>query len=383
MSKESKKICLVTGSRAEYGILKPLIDRLYHDSDIQLDIVATAMHMEEKYGYTYRTIEQDGYPIAKKIPIQLVDTTKETLIQSIATLQVEFAKWCSANTYDLLIILGDRYEMLAVANVALIYRIPVCHLHGGEKTLGNFDESIRHALTKMSHLHLVSAKEYYDRIVQMGENPKHVVHTGSLGVENVLTSEKLTLEQLQEQLGITLEPNYFVVLFHPVTLETDGKPIDQIKVLTSALEMIDAQYIFIGSNSDTGSDDIMREVNRFVGQSANSHVFASLTTQQYHSLVLHSKGLIGNSSSGLIEVPSLKKGTVNIGDRQKGRLRGDSVIDVPVDKNAIIQAIKQLETIDRYDNPYEKENASQTAYHAIKAYLSEDPTAEKDFFDVV
>lgn len=378
-----KKVCLITGSRAEYGILKPLIHQLNNDAMIQLDIIATAMHMEERYGYTYRVIEQDGFLLAHTIPLNLHDTTRETVVNSMSILQVELSKWFQIHEYDLLVILGDRYEMLAVANVALIYRIPICHLHGGEKTLGNFDESIRHAITKMSHLHLVAAEEYQQRVLQLGENPEWVIHTGALGVENVEHITKLSKQQLEEQLRISLNDRYYVVLFHPVTLETDGAPLEQIKEVLCALEEAGEQYVFIGSNSDTGSDVLMNEINQFVDRHADCYLFASLTTQQYHSLVHHATGLIGNSSSGLIEVPSLHTPTLNIGDRQKGRLRGNSVIDVPVKKEAILNGMSQLEKIHQFDNPYQKDHASKCAYEAICRFLQTNPTAQKDFFDGV
>ncbi|MGT2829355.1 UDP-N-acetylglucosamine 2-epimerase [Streptococcus hillyeri] len=375
-------ICLITGSRAEYGIMKPLIEKLWNDPECQLDIVATAMHMEEKYGMTYRVIENDGYVIAKKIFLDLKDTSKQTVTTAISTLQVALSSYFSENSYDLIVILGDRYEMLAVANVALIYNIPVCHLHGGEKTLGNFDEYIRHAITKMSHLHLASTEDYRQRIIQLGESPDKVINTGSLGVENALKLPKLHKGELEEQLGQALPNDYYVVLFHPVTLDDEQDAEAQIIALLSALEIFKESYIFIGSNSDTGSDLIMAQINRFLKKHKGSSLYRSLTTQQYHSLIRHSKGLIGNSSSGLIEVPSLEKPTLNIGDRQKGRLHGPSVIDVPVEQDAILKGLQQLNTIKIFWNPYEKENSSQLAYKAIKKALIDGITTAKDFYDV-
>lgn len=375
-------ICVVTGSRAEYGIMRPLMSHLAKDSDIQLDIIATAMHMEEKYGYTYRIIEQDGFTITKKIPLNIVDTEKITVIKAISTLQSELAHHLMTNQYDLIIILGDRYEMLAVSNVALIYNIPVCHLHGGEKTLGNFDEYIRHAITKMSHLHLVSTEDYRKRVIQLGELPERVINTGSLGVENALKLIPLTKEELANRLGMQLPDNYYVVLFHPVTLDNDGDIQSQILDLLSVLKENNTSVIFIGSNSDTDSDIIMFEIKRYVEKHESAYLFASLTTQEYHSLLRFSKGLVGNSSSGLIEVPSLEVPTLNIGNRQKGRLSGPSVISVPANRTAIRNGLKKLSEVSDFTNPYWKDDASQQAYLAIKDFLSKDSTTKKDFYDL-
>ena len=361
--------------------MKGLIDRLEKDPEVDLDIVATAMHMEEKYGFTYQVIEADGHKLAAKIPLNLKDTSKITVTHAISHLQNELATFFENKNFDLIIILGDRYEMLAVANVALIYNIPICHLHGGEKTLGNFDEYIRHALTKMSHLHLASTEEYRKRIIQLGEHPSTVINTGSLGVENALSIPRLKLEQLEERLGVSLN-DYYVVLFHPVTLDAEQDAVSQIATVLEALDRHDKEYIFIGSNSDTGSDLIMQRVKEFVEAKNNRHLFASLTTQEYHSLVSYSMGLIGNSSSGLIEVPSLNRPTLNIGDRQKGRLHGPSVIDVPVELEAIDSAINALSTVSDFSNPYMKAHASLTAYESIKTALKAGISTAKDFYDL-
>ncbi|MBY5035398.1 UDP-N-acetylglucosamine 2-epimerase (hydrolyzing) [Streptococcus gallolyticus] len=377
-----KKICLVTGSRAEYGIMRPLIQKLFDDEEIILDIVATAMHMEEKYGNTYRQIESDGFPIAYKIPLNLRDTQKETVSKSMARLQLALTDIFQENEYDLVVILGDRYEMLPVVNVALIYNVPVCHLHGGETSLGNFDEYIRHAITKMSHLHLVAAEMFRHRVIQMGEQPRFVINTGSLGVENALSLPSLSKVELEEQLAVKLEESYVVVLYHPVTFEEDLSAGDQMSIVLEALSRFGQQCIFIGSNSDTGSDEISIAIASYLKKHPNCHSFASLSTQQYHSLIRHSNGLVGNSSSGLIEVPSLNRATLNIGDRQKGRLSGRSVLNVFVDSDEIYTGLKSLETVTDFSNPYYQEDASQKAYQAITQYLNETPSISQPFYDL-
>ncbi|BDD39039.1 UDP-N-acetylglucosamine 2-epimerase [Streptococcus ruminantium] len=376
-----KKICFVTGSRAEYGIMRRLLTRLDQDEDIQLDLVVTAMHLEEKYGYTLTDIERDGFTITKKIYLQLTDTSKATIVHSLATLTDGLIDVFSSEQYDLVIILGDRYEMLPVANVALIFTVPICHIHGGEKTLGNFDESIRHAITKMSHLHLTSTEEFRKRVIQLGESPQRVKHIGSMGVENVLLQDFLSKEELSCLLNIELEENYYVVLFHPVTLENQTA-VSQTEALVEALKKTGTQCIVIGSNSDTSSDAIMQVLHSFVEENVSCHLFSSLPTQYFHSLVKHSKGLLGNSSSGLIEVPSLQVPTLNIGNRQLGRVSGPSVCHVSTRTADIVLGLDELEKISDFTNPYEKADSSFLAYSAIKEFLTAGDVVMKDFYDL-
>ncbi|MGL4589752.1 MAG: UDP-N-acetylglucosamine 2-epimerase [Mycoplasmatales bacterium] len=379
-------VLLVTGSRAEYGIMSKLIKRLANDSEINFKLVATAMHLEEKYGNTYQEIENDGIEIAYKIPMNLVDTSNKTILNGMSILQDALAEILENEKFDLCIILGDRYEMLSVVNACVINRIPICHLHGGEKTLGNYDEFIRHAITKMSHLHLTATTEFSNRVKQLGEQQVHNI--GSLGVNNVLQDQKFTKDELASRLGVDLSNKYFVVLFHPVTLQGEADLIrqtaDLLKVLDEKADEYD--FIFIGSNSDTGSDEIAKQISGFLKKHPHCSNFKSLNVQEYHSLILHSLGLIGNSSSGLIEVPSLQKYTLNIGDRQKGRVRGTSVIDVADDYNSIKQGVNLL--IDKLAdqtkiiNPYFQENSLEMAINIIKNALKDGITIEKDFNDL-
>lgn len=380
-------VMLVTGSRAEYGIMRKLIEKINACESINLSIVATAMHMEKKYGYTYKDIENDGFEIDKKIDMNLVDTSDLTILNSMSTLQNELALYMDKNNFDLCIILGDRYEMLSVANCCVINKVPICHLHGGEKTLGNYDEFIRHAITKMSHLHLTSTNEYKNRVIQLGEEVTNVYNVGSLGVENVLSSDLLSKMEVSENLNIILAENYFVVLFHPVTLNGEKDLEMQVKELLAALHRNNnMQFIFIGSNSDSGSDKIASMVNEFIANTPNSYVFKSLSTLMFHSLVSNSKGLIGNSSSGLIEIPSLGRYTLNIGDRQKGRVRGDSVIDVSNSCTEIDLGIKEIIKLDKknisFSNPYYKEDAANECLKIILSHLNNGICIEKIFNDL-
>ena len=377
-----KNVCVVTGSRAEYGIMRALLLKLGKEQNIKLDVVVTAMHLEEKYGNTYKQIEEDGLTIIKKIPLNLENTSKKCVSKSLALLTTGLSELFEKIKYNLIIILGDRYEMLPVVNVALIYNIPVCHLHGGEKTLGNFDESIRHAITKMSHLHLVASEEFKNRVIQLGEEEHNVHNIGAMGVENVMRQDFLTEKELEETLGIEWKEEYYVVLCHPVTVE-DGGALKQIQTLLEVLSEQNKQVIFIGSNSDTDSDKIMNEIEKYTMKNNNSKMFISLKPREYHSLVKHSKGLVGNSSSGLIEIPSLKVPTLNIGNRQLGRLRGPSVVDVDTTKESIQKGLKELSKIRDFYNPYEQENSIEKAKEAILDYLSKDRSIIKEFNDMM
>ena len=376
------KVGVITGSRADYGIMKKLIYKLNNDKNILLYIVATGMHLEKKYGYTYRQIENDGFKINKKIKIDLLDSNKGTIVRSMSLLQNELSNLFNEINFDLLIILGDRFEMLATASAALIYNIPICHLHGGEKTLGNFDEYIRHSITKMSHLHLVSTEEYRNRIIQLGENPNMVVNTGSLGVENILNTKILSKRQLLKDLNVDDIENYYVVMYHPETLNNKTDAEIQVNQLILALSMVEENIIFIGSNSDVGSDNIMKKILSFVNENKNSYYFTSLASNQFYSLISHSLGLIGNSSSGIIEVPSLNKPTLNIGERQKGRLSGPSVINVNCEANSILDGIKAMRNVTDFYNPYMQSNSTDKAYEAIKIALSNNIDTKKDFYDL-
>lgn len=378
-----KKIVFVTGSRADYGIMKRLLQKLDANPEFELQIIATAMHMEAKYGYTYRDIEADGLSISRKIPLNIQTTSNRSIISSIAKLSGELIDYFEQEHPDLTLILGDRYEMLAVANVSLIYNVPICHLHGGEKTLGNYDDQIRNAITKMSHLHLTSTEEYRRRVIQMGENPERVINTGSLGVENVTAAKILTFDQLASQinLGRLREKEYYVCLYHPTTLEPLEKNEQILENLLSVLT--DKACVFIGSNSDTGSDTLMNMIDNESLTNQKHYLFKSLHTDQYHSLVKHSLGLVGNSSSGLIEVPSLKVPTLNIGRRQAGRARGKSVIDTDgLDAHQLGEALSGLAKVQEFDNPYAKFGSSSIAYDAIDKYLKSSNFSEKEFFDI-
>lgn len=382
-----KKLLYVTGSRAEYGIMKRLLETLKDDPEIDLTLVATGMHCDTKYGLTYKVIESDGFSIDKLIDINISTENNAAILQSMSICQSEFGQYFQDNDFDAVIILGDRYEIFSVAIAAAMHNLPIIHLHGGEKTLGNYDEFIRHAITKMSKLHLASTEEYRQRIIQMGESPDTVFNIGALGAENSLLMRLPTKAQLQDSFGLLTRP-YFMVVFHPETL-TQVSLIEQIQELLSALRELSHRYdfVFIGSNSDTGSDEIICRVKAFCDETGARYM-TSVKPEEYLALNKYSQGLIGNSSSGLIEIPSLKIPTINIGDRQKGRVRGKSVIDCECSKSAILESIINSQSdgfqrlVKTMPNPYYQQAVLDKALKHIKLFLQHPITLCKDFYDL-
>lgn len=338
--------------------------------EIQLDLAVTGMHCDNAYGNTIHIIEQDNFNIIKVVDININTTSHTHILHSMSVCLNSFGDFFSNNTYDAVMVLGDRYEIFSVAIAASMHNIPLIHIHGGEKTLANYDEFIRHSITKMSKLHLTSTEEYKKRVIQLGEKPGSVFNIGSLGAENALSLHLPNKQELELKYGSLLK-RYFVVVFHPETLSTQSVN-DQIDELLSAISFFKNthDFIFIGSNADTGSDIIQRKVKYFCKEYKFRYLI-SIRSEDYLAMIKYSCGLIGNSSSGLIEVPSLKVATINIGDRQKGRVRGASVIDVPVEKNAIVRGInisqdeKFISVVQSSSNPYFKENALINAVRII------------------
>ncbi|MGL5122747.1 MAG: UDP-N-acetylglucosamine 2-epimerase [Fusobacteriaceae bacterium] len=382
-----RKLACVTGSRAEYGIMRRLLKKIDESQHIELTLVATGMQVDEKYGNTYRVIEEDGFKIDKLIDIKIDNSNNSKILDSMSICQSEFGKYFQENKFDAVMILGDRYEILSVAIAAAMHNIPLIHLHGGEKTLGNYDEFIRHSITKMSKLHLVSTAEYKRRVIQMGEHPSSVFNIGALGAENSLKINLLSKEELENRFG-KIEKKYYVVLFHPETI-TGVSVEEQIKAVISAIDNYkkDYEFIFIGSNSDTSSDIIVKMFKEYTKEN-NFKFLTSTRSEEYLSLIKHSSGLIGNSSSGLIEVPTLKIPTINIGDRQKGRVRGENVIDVVATRESIIEGIEKsmsqdfLEKLKESVNPYYQKNVMEEGFEIILKFLNSDPKNKiKDFYD--
>ena len=348
-----RKICVVTGTRAEYGLLFRLMKEIKADAELQLQIIATGMHLSAEFGHTYREIEKDGFVIDEKVEMLLSSDTAVGIVKSVGLACIGFADAYSHLQPDLVVILGDRYEALAAAESAMLMGIPIAHCHGGELTEGVVDESIRHAITKMSRLHFVAEPEYRRRVIQLGENPESVIETGALGIDNIVLMDYMSREQLAEEIAFPLEEKYFLVTYHPVTLQP-GQEERDMKALFAALdEYEDYQVVFTKANSDAGGRCINSLIDEYAAASPQRvKSVMSLGQRRYLSAMKYASAVVGNSSSGILEAPVMGVPTVNIGDRQKGRKKAPSVIDcLPEQKSiegALKGALERQSVTDRY-----------------------------------
>ncbi len=378
------KVAYATGSRADYGIVTRYLEKLNSDSEIQLDILVTGSHMEDKYGKSIDIIRNDGFNIPFTVDIQLDKNDNNDVINSMSLALSSFGSFFTNNSYDLLIILGDRYEMMAVAIAAAMNRIPILHLHGGEVTYGNYDEFIRHSITKMSTYHFTSTLKYRNRVIQLGENPDRVFYLGALGAENC---RDIKIEEVNDEIKELPADRYFLVAYHPETLTGINAGI-QAQELLKALERYVQDYsvVLMGSNADTGSQIIRDMFIEFCKTYDNAIYIENVNVDSYLYMMKNAIAIIGNSSSGIIEAPSLNTYTINIGDRQKGRERADSVIDVKCEFkeifNAMNWAIKKNEEKENFFNPYYKSGAADEYYERTKKILEQGTNCEKEFFDV-
>jgi len=366
-----KKVCVVTGGRAEYGLLRWVMEGIRDSNELELQLIVTGMHLSPEFGLTYRVIEEDGFCIDAKVEMLLSSDTPIGVTKSMGLGVIGFGDVLAKQQPDLLLVLGDRYEIFAAVIAALVARIPIAHLHGGEVTEGAIDESIRHSITKMSHLHFVATEEYRLRVIQLGENPDRVFNVGGLGVDNIRRLKFLTREELEKTLNFKLMNRNLLITFHPVTLEQNTSA-DQVSELLSALsELHDTGLIFTMPNADTEGRVIIRQIEDFCEQNPSARSYTSLGQLRYLSCIQHVDGVVGNSSSGLLEVPSFKKGTINIGDRQRGRLRAESVIDCDPNCSSISAAIKYMfsnqfqSKLPMIDNPYGNGGASEAVVEAL------------------
>ena len=381
-----RKICVVTGSRAEYGILRGLMKAIKDDSELTLQIIATNQHLSILQGETYREIERDGFIIDYKVYMaddEAPDNANSTA-KAISRGVSGFADAFDALEPDLLLILGDRYEMLAVASTALIYKIPIAHLHGGEITEGAFDDAIRHAITKMSHLHFTSTEAYRQRVIQLGEQPDRVFNVGALGVENVMKNDFMTKEGIEKSLNFELSDKCFLCTYHPVTLSNMSSETQVLNLLAALEDYQDYHIIFTYSNSDTNSKIIIKRIHEYVERNQSRCMFIpSLGQRRYFSALKCVKAVIGNSSSGIIEVPSFGIPTLDIGDRQKGRIAADSVIhcgySIEEIKEGLIKLVDYKSV--KIENPYYKEGTCNAILKIIKTYPL-DNLVQKHFYDI-
>ena len=348
--------------------------RMVADSpDCELQIVATNMHLSPEFGLTYKEIENDGFSINKKVEMLLSSDTPQGTVKSMGLASIGFADALEDLKPDIAVILGDRYEMLCAAQACLIYKIPVAHLYGGGLTEGAYDDSIRHAISKISHLHFTSTEEYRKRIIQMGEQPDRVFCVGSLGVDNIINEATMTLEDLNQSLAFNLGSSFLLVTFHPVTLEKLTASV-QIDELLKALDDVKGRYkmLFTLPNSDTDGRVIISKIKDYVNRNReNSIAVESLGKLRYYTALKYASAVVGNSSSGLVEAPSFHTPTLNIGDRQKGRTRGASVIDVPASYHGIKEGLNIVlstefqEVVQNACNPYEKKGTLQTIFDIV------------------
>jgi GDP/UDP-N,N'-diacetylbacillosamine 2-epimerase (hydrolysing) len=384
-----KRICVLTATRAEYGLLKPLIKKLAIVEEFDVRVAVTGAHLSPEFGLTYKEIEKDAIPIDEKLQILLSSDTPSAISKSMGLAMIGFADYFVRLAPDMLVVLGDRYETLAVAAVAMNQRIPIAHLHGGEITEGAVDDVCRHAITKMSYLHFTSSEEYRNRVIQLGEHPGRVFNVGAIGVENILNEKLMTKPELEDAISFKLDKPFAVVTFHPVTLE-DNSSKKQIKALLEACESHrDMKFIFTKANADAHGRIINKMIDDYVASNDHAVAFASLGVSRYLSALKHSEMIIGNSSSGIIEAPSFGVPTINIGDRQKGRVQATSVINCKPTKQDIEKAIS-LALSDSFRavakatiNPYGDGNTSARIVDVMKDYLLNDKVQlKKEFFDV-
>lgn len=383
-----KIISILTATRAEYGLLKPIITKLKTVEKFDVRIVATGAHLSPEFGLTYQEIEEDGFTIDEKIEILLSSDTPSSISKSMGLAMISFADYFERLNPNLLIVLGDRYETLAVATVAMNQRIPIAHIHGGEITEGAVDDAIRHAITKLSYIHFTSTDEYRKRVIQLGEHPERVYNVGAIGIENILNEKLLQKEELETELNICLSKPYVVVTFHPVTLENKSSEKQIESLLEVCKKYKKLNFIFTKANADSEGRIINQYIDRYARANENISAFTSLGMKRYLSALKYCRAVIGNSSSGLVEAPSFGIPTVNIGDRQKGRLQGSSIINCEPTQESIRQALdlalseefiqKSKKTVNLYGNG----DTSYKIADVIEEYMLNDKIdLKKKFYD--
>lgn len=368
----TRKVCVITGTRAEYGLLRRVIKGVKDAADLQLQLVVTGMHLSPEFGSTWHEVEADGFTIDRKVEMLLSSDTPSGIAKSMGLAMIGFASAFSELKPDVLVVLGDRFEIFAAVSAALVARIPVAHLHGGETSEGAIDEALRHAITKMSHLHFVAAEPYRRRVLQLGEQPDRVFLVGGLGVDSIKHLALFDRHALEGSLGITFGERNLLVTFHPATLERDSAAQQMASLLDALSERGDTELIFTLPNADTESRGLIAMIEDYARAHSNAHVFKSLGQLRYLSCVAQVDGVVGNSSSGLTEVPTFKKGTINIGDRQRGRLMAESVINCRPTHGDIAAALATLYSSEfqlrlrTVRNPYGEGGASESIVEVLR-----------------
>lgn len=382
------KICVATGTRAEYGLLKPLMDAISQEPEWQLQVLVTGAHLSPEFGLTGTQIEKDGFTNIRKVEMLLSADTDTSIVKSMGVAMIGYADALGNLRPDLIIILGDRYEMLALASSAAIMKIPIAHLHGGEVTEAAYDDAIRHAITKMSHIHFAATETYRKRIIQLGEDPDRVFNVGAIGIDNIQQLKLLSKETLEKELNIQFKAFNYQVTFHPATLDEESSE-KQFAVLLDAIEQQENSFfIFTKANADTNGRVINKMIDEYVAQHPyKAAAFTSLGTLRFLSVLKICDAIIGNSSSGLLEAPSLQTATINIGDRQRGREQAATVINVNVNVDSISNAIRltQSETfqsqLQSVSSPYGTGGVTKRIMEALRKIKPRQFGAKK-FYDL-
>ena len=382
-----RKICIVTGSRAEYGLLYWLIKEVEADQDLELQLIATGMHLSSEFGLTYKEIEKD-FKIDKKIDMHLSSDTSIGISKSMGIAQTSFSEAYNELKPNIIVVLGDRYEIFSAASAAMIARIPIAHIHGGEASEGAVDEAIRHSITKMSHLHFTAAEEYSKRVIQLGEDPSKVFKVGGVGIENIKKLPLLSKKDFEKSINFKLNKKNILITFHPVTLENNTSKKQFQELLNAIDELEDTNIIFTKTNSDTNGRIINQMIDEYVSKNPKKSIeFTSLGQLRYLSALQYVDAVVGNSSSGLTEAPSFKIGTINMSERQRGRIKAKSVIDCLSDKKNINEAIKEVYSNEFQNflkdtkNPYGDGCASQKIVKVLKT-VPLDNILKKVFFNM-
>lgn len=382
-----KKIGIITGTRAEYGLLKPLINSLKDIYDLK--IIVTGMHLSPEFGLTYKEIENDGFYIDEKVEILMSSDTAIGISKSMGLAMISFSEVYNRLQLDSIVVLGDRYEIFAACTAAMISQIPIIHLYGGETTEGAYDEAIRHSITKMSSLHFTSTESYRKRVIQLGENPNTVFNTGAIGIDNIKNMPLLSKENLENSINFKLDKPYALVTFHPVTLEKNTSK-EQVEELIKALEEFkDMKFIITKANSDNDGRIINKLLEEYQSKNRDRVIlFTSMGQLKYLSAMKYSSMLIGNSSSGIVEAPSFYIPTVNIGDRQKGRVQAKSIINCSTNSEEIIKSIKKAlgdsekGKFKNVLNPYGFGDATDKIVKEINNFMSKPIEIKKKFYDL-
>lgn len=383
------KIGVVTATRAEYGLLKPLMKKIDKDSECGLVLFVTGTHLIPEYGNTINYIKEDGFQNFKEVYVDIRTENSKEISLTMGRYFKEFATVFEENKIDILVVLGDRYELIPICFCAVNAKIPIAHISGGEVTAGAIDDAIRHSVTKLSYLHFPACETYRKRIIQLGENPERVFNVGDPGVENIYSNDFMEENEIREKLNIPKNKDYFIVIFHPTTLE-EISPIKQVEEVIKAIEKFeDIFFVVMKSNADLGGQEVNERLFRYVKEKNNVVLFSSLKTNEYLSLQKYSCGMIGNSSSGIVETPCFGLPTINIGDRQKGRLMADSIINVSIEAKQIESAIKESRKsafkikAKKTINPYGKGETSSSILKIIKEHIkSRNIDIKKVFYDL-